>query len=1026
MENYNHSFLQLLDPFLRIHISKELQDTQLSTTLRKYLDTHNVADKVWDNSVIRNRLSTTKYIIEYDEPSNEVPIPEKEFAANQHSVLSPFNKDSRIFPNGILSFEWFEKYTKKFPFGLIYVCQIGDASRDHQVIEKLIELKRNLLAADCKLTVVLVSSDPADDTRLAKFRQETGLPKLTGLVYLQNIPETLERDTEILITSVLTNLKHSSFDFYSNIEYKIKQRNKKYYSCPDISHIDTSIELTPKFLETRNLIKQGVLQQFINPHNLESGVKLLEIAYQSLISVLNSVYAVNLSQHDNMIINQFRDLLDVVAFHIVRGYLSMEEPLKALKKHQAHIIIVNDTVGEDSNWISIQYEWLAQLMSIIPYSIVAILNSTAITKEKRSNVVSYFGGLKLPEFDVITNPGLLYIEAYEKSQFRDKRIELLGKAIQELELNQNYANNTSSISGSSNINALISYINWLLAEELYSENKGKASDYYEMAYSSMGVSKWSNISHLILEKSLHCYSAVGNKKMVLNTLLNISTIPYNSYKNRQDFTLESIFNNDDNGDDLDIVGNDLHDLFKVDVLLANSDLQQRELHVHDECILQVGLTSQLDTNIMSSILPKNTTISIAINQIDISFSRIDGKTKNPGFKNLSITNDDTKPNNFINKLKGEELELTFADSANLSFSSSKKIIEHVQNVSNSGHFQIDVVKLQIIITLTHNDKSINLNKIELRNNFSSSNIAILQLEENKQRKVRLENPSFQAKVFPVKPDIQIVAQDGISCYIPGEKLAIPFNIEYKNKGLCEKSQLIAKIKSGDDVATNWDDLKDDEPLDLESLADGAHVLSVFTRTCKQEYITIILQTITDEVEDEDERIVHDVAMVSIPVLPNPFNVKYMITPSFRETATDMPSPFIMPSKTQHNMPIAVRLWQGKLIINDQYKEFMDESPEEFLEVVDIEFNIVSKNPELIIELLDDDDTGSKEIQLFTTKSKSGFSHRNVEIVSSASIKWKRHNHEAVFEYQTPEWEIKLPLSEPRRTLRQEYSPSPLN
>lgn len=143
-------------------------------------------------------------------------------------------------------------------------------------------------------------------------------------------------------------------------------------------------------------------------------------------------------------------------------------------------------MNEDSNWISVQYEWLAQLMSLVPYSLITSLNSSSLLKLNTGNVISYYGGLQLPEFDVATNPGLVYMKAYEKSQFKDKRIQLLGSAIQELELNQNNALNLSLISGSNNLNSLILYINWLLAEELYTDNKLRASDYYEMAYSSFG------------------------------------------------------------------------------------------------------------------------------------------------------------------------------------------------------------------------------------------------------------------------------------------------------------------------------------------------------------------------------------------------------------------------------------------------------------------------------------------------------------------------------------------------------------
>ena len=96
-----------------------------------------------------------------------------------------------------------------------------------------------------------------------------------------------------------------------------------------------------------------------------------------------------------------------------------------------------------------------------------------------------------------------------------------------------------------------------------------------------------------------------------------------------------------------------------------------------------------------------------------------------------------------------------------------------------------------------------------------------------------------------------------------------------------------------------------------------------------------------------------------------------------------------------------------------------------LEIVDIEFNIVSKNPELIIDLINNDTNNTIENQQFITRSKSGFSHRNVTVVSSAIIKWKRRNHndndndddEIINEFETPEWEITLPLSEPRVLFR---------
>ncbi|KAF6070552.1 Gryzun, putative trafficking through Golgi family protein [Candida albicans] len=1062
MDNYNQSFLQLLQPFIRVHISHELANTPITTTLIKYFDQQNVNGKVWDNCIIRNRLSSNKYIIDYDNNNNNnnnnqddnndsISIPTKEYTPKQHSILSPFNKDSDIFPNGILTHEWFNKYIKIFPFSLIYVCKLTDPSINHQLIAKITKLKQDLLAVDCKLTVIFVAnfenSGSIDyDEQLINLRRETGLSKLTGLLLLlhnNNSTKSIDKDCEMIVNSILnTHFKQSSHEYYSQIEYKLKQRNKKYYSLTssDINHIDTSIELTPKFLETRNLIKQGIIQQFLNPHNLEQSNKLLEIAYQSLITILNSIYVGNdnnnnnnnnnnrfSSSHDKKIIKQFRNLLDIMAFHIVRGYLSIEEPLKALKKHQTHILNVKSVINEDSthssNWESIQYEWLAQLMSLVPYSLITSLNSTSLINQKKSSslsvsspssrlsssssssLVSYFGGLRLPEFDVITNPGLIYLKAYELNQIKDKRIQLLIEAISELEMNQNNAMNKYSISGTNSLNSIISYINWLLAEEFYSDNKlSKAIDYYEMAYSSSSYNTtspsspssqhgWNNISYLILEKLLNCYCLVGNKKLQLTTILKLSTIPmipqtYQTHLTLSYPTDDDIFNYEDSLlDNIDIIDGDSYELFKVDTLIVNNDLTKRETNVHDDITVQIGLKSNLNHQKISHIL-----------------------------------------------------------------------LQHVQSVTNSGHFQIDSIKLQITIQLQRKEKCINLNKIELHQDFSNiTNIGCYQISSTKQCKIRLDYPNNEIKIYPVKPDINIKPKLPIHCFIPGEKLSIPLEINYKNPHHHVNKQiyLMAKIKSpstattatNDVVAINWDGFKDDEPLNLINLQenDNIHTLYIFTRNWNQEYLNIELQTYTeneneeendkDEDEDEDEVVVYDIATFTIPVLSKPFSCQYVITPDFRDKATDMPSPFILPNKTDHNMPIAVRLWEGKLKIIDEYKEFMEESlrnkeqqqqqQQQQLEIVDIEFNIVSKNPELIIDLINNDTNNTIENQQFITRSKSGFSHRNVTVVSSAIIKWKRRNHndndndddEIINEFETPEWEITLPLSEPRVLFR---------
>lgn len=339
MENYNPLFLQQLVPLLFFQIE---ESSEVVSNLVKTFDQFNIKDAIWDNSIIKNRLLNIKYRIKVIE-APEYQLPEgakRKTNEDEHSIISPFNTKSDLFPNGILSEKWFKKYIEDLPFASIVTFKLGQAiENDDELAERINSLKNAYQESRVNLVVIIVSDSEdinADDDRINKLRQATGLPKLTGLIYLNTCPDTVRRDSEILVSSILSNLKSVAVDFYSSIENKVKQRHKKYYSCPSTSNIDTKIELTPMFLETRNLIKQGILHQLSHPHNLESSLKFLEYAYQDMIelsrdSFANLINEDSVSRHDLLLYEQFRTFIDVIAFHIVRGYLSLEEPISALK-----------------------------------------------------------------------------------------------------------------------------------------------------------------------------------------------------------------------------------------------------------------------------------------------------------------------------------------------------------------------------------------------------------------------------------------------------------------------------------------------------------------------------------------------------------------------------------------------------------------------------------------------------------------------------------------------------------------------
>ncbi|KAI5959767.1 uncharacterized protein KGF55_004999 [Candida pseudojiufengensis] len=1069
MENYNPAFLQQLNPFLRIHIPPTLKNNEITIKLVSQFNVNNVRNKQWDNCLIRNRLSTPKYLIEIDYDEN-LRIPSKNKIPNQHDLLSPFNQESDIFPNGILTHQWFEKYINEIPFAILYVCEIsteGAAEKVDALILRLKKLKTELEEIECKLVVLLIfQNNSIDESTIDKIKSELNFPKMGYLYQLVDTENTIDRDVEIVVNSILSNLWKISHDFYSNIEYRIKQRHKKYYTMPSTDAIDTSIELTPKFLEIRNLIKQAIMGEFINPSNLEPSIKLLEVAYQDLIGLLDSMYAINLSDHDNKLIAQIRTILDIIAFHIVRGYFAIEEPVKSLRKHKTHIINVVEILKENHEWISKQYEWLAELMDMIPYNMLNYLNTTAVSRSSNNNGISstiFFGGIHTPEFDLISNPGLIYLKAFELNSESGKRIELLQKSIESLESIQSEAMNESSISGSDSLVSVISYINWLLGEEYFKiGDYKKSSDFLEMSYSSLGDGKWLSISEVILVKLLKCYSILDSKKLEFNTILKLSTFPHSFVFDDDKIAnlCDNIFEFDGDKVEIDLLDSKLHELFVVDVLLIDKKKVNDSLNetttttVGDELLFQVSLKSKINLSTLKTLLPSGSDVYASLKQIDIPFTRLDKVSKNKGIKNISISHDPTKTKQDTNiiHVKGQELEQTFVGSANLTFDHIPMTLQHEQYITHSGTYGIEVVKLQIVIEIKNKERTkiIRSNKIELHNLASKktnsnafgnpiNNFGYLKLGDSKIPKfIRLAESNRSIVVHPKIPSINIVPVNDIDCYIVGEKYTIPFSINFDNDdvksnqkvaltvGVKNKGYSVGKNNAGEEVTLSWNDLKDDEPLKLSSIAeDKLADLNIFSRQYGLDLLNLQFSLILYDDDDdswndqkggiEPESHSYMIQTVEVPILQKPFDSQYFTLPKYDESLK-------FPQYNEgEKSPILKREWQLILKTTDLLSSFNLNHLNLNARITNVEFNIISRNPDVTIQLLggyENDRKGSIDTksQLFITETKNGFSYRNVEVIVSTTIKWKRSSgekDEPINEYIIPEWSALLHLCSPR-------------
>lgn len=126
MDIYNQLLLQQLAPFVKVNYSECLAD--ITSQLRSNFDKYNISNSAWDNSILKNRLLATNYIIEFTESWDisvplKQPLPdgEEDRTSEVHSIFSPFNPSSDIYPNGIISENWFKKYICDLPCSYIAV-----------------------------------------------------------------------------------------------------------------------------------------------------------------------------------------------------------------------------------------------------------------------------------------------------------------------------------------------------------------------------------------------------------------------------------------------------------------------------------------------------------------------------------------------------------------------------------------------------------------------------------------------------------------------------------------------------------------------------------------------------------------------------------------------------------------------------------------------------------------------------------------------------------------------------------------
>lgn len=1076
MDVYNQLLLQQLAPFIKINDSKCQSD--ITSQLRSNFNKYNILNSVWDNSIIKNRLLTTNYLIEFTDAWDipvqlKPPSEDREDNANEvHSILSPFNPLSDIYPNGIISEDWFKKYIQNLPFAYVAAFPLPELVHDDgALIRELNELRVKYLAYGIKFVCILVSTsiNPNDvDERVDKIRQQSGLPRLHGLLYLhanasKNV--NLARDLTVLVTSLLSNLKHPSFEFYQQIEAKIKQRNKKYYSYPSAAKVQSKIVLTPTFLETRNLIKQGILIQFSSPHNVELSLKYLIPAYDNLIDLVRENFQSqqeDIEQHDMKLYTHFRLLLDVLAFHIVRCYLAAEDPISALRKHKTHIASVIEAVhfspstnyylSEINNWISIQYQWLAQLLELIPQSIRVEPNP----KKFGNTTTFYFGGVQFIDnglkYDIITKPGLLYLKAAEYldkvkvSKKQNKKNELHYKLLPEYEepvtkqkkklallskakscFVDSSPTSVDYKSEAANFDSFINYVNWIIAEEYFKLDDFKtAIEFYKLCNSLTNP--------LILQRIFECIEQIsGSDKEALEIAIQISSI--------KSPILQVFDSNIAKTLNLENIKRVDCKLFEVTPLILNKH-QSTTTYLYDECLFQIKLQPSVNFEKLNKLLQKKE-IKIKVEEIKINFNTV------AGFKDTLLKRLDSLPSTALQLVTLDE-DFTGLFKIDFFNSSEAKIFEFTQVAEKIGKAQIRSIELETILEIDDANSISHTQSVEFETKSSIdeasetlfhnikyyiNNRTSESLLDYRFKNVRLNGESaYSVNVVPVRPKVNLDIKDPLKSLIMGEKVKLNILLDVeKRKGVDYNALSIVsdiKLSGGDSddytIRTSWNDLKDDEPLKLSEDSPDMVLLNLSIQSRPsielKEGIKLMLnfkfvqETNTENTEgDVNIPTLFDISNFEFDLVKEPFELKYGIAPRYRNqmgAENDMPNPFIINKGSSISMPVATRAWIGNVTFSSRLSSSID--------IISTNINIKSMNPEVQLDCLGltvpqvhalpEPQTFSRS---FVTTSKTGFTHRNVVVSSVGTIFWKRKNSEIINEFKSIYWEVTLPLADPR-------------
>ncbi|ANB12783.1 hypothetical protein AWJ20_1053 [Sugiyamaella lignohabitans] len=400
-------------------------------------------------------LPTKKVVYGSDTELPAGQAPKQEFVkkynnGDLHSAISPHNPNSQLFPDGVLSVDWIQKYLYLVPATLVSVHELGKSiAVDEDLVRVLNELKIQAQERGIKLLVVLLVEGEVTDAindRIYNIRRSTGLAARTGLFVLPEKSQEVERET---LAETICQLAYAQSQEFATTISKILRRKRGQNNILSTSEVGklTIPPLPNVGWELRYNFKLAAMAEY--RQELEVALTLYETAYDSTLELFETLSLTGQSSQPELTVQEREDegtdkpaadrdttpdngtktgisahsserwcqgrmLLDIIAFKIVNLCLLTEQPNVAYKKFCIHLESVATLIEKRGlsterfsyiNWRAHQFERLAEMVSWTGNS--AIPKDQSMAKLSTHNEDLGGSVLRLPR------SGYLFLQAYD-------------------------------------------------------------------------------------------------------------------------------------------------------------------------------------------------------------------------------------------------------------------------------------------------------------------------------------------------------------------------------------------------------------------------------------------------------------------------------------------------------------------------------------------------------------------------------------------------------------------------------------